>query len=343
MWLINTQTYKLEAIINPEPKSYAILSHTWGDGEISFAQYRKFYRAAKKNGLAWVLRRVRKRDGLHKILKTVEMARSRGLQYAWVDTCCIDKSSSDELSEAINSMFKWYANASVCFAYLSDLPTKEQIRKELSVPASDADSDAANPDWHRDLDSPINKRWCQYFRRCRWFTRGWTLQELIAPRVLEFYDCQWNTAGSKLALRELIHDITHITLRVLEDGTRLSSTPVAVRMSWAADRDTTRAEDMAYCLVGIFDLNMPFLYGEGDKAFIRLQEEICKQSADLTLFAWVSQARYPQSPREQYRGMFAKHVSEFKYCNSIYHGISFLHALRHPYLPPFPAKAKTTA
>jgi hypothetical protein len=178
------------------------------------------------------------------------------LEWAWVDTCCIDKKSSAELSEAINSMYAWYAEAAACYAYLSDVQTSDDVQSEDSM-----------------------------FRRSRWFTRGWTLQELIAPRFVDFFDTTWKFVGTKLTLSNLLHEITGVSLDSLR--TRgLRGISIAQKMSWAASRQTTRKEDIAYCLLGLFNVNMPLLYGEGGKAFLRLQQEIIKTSPDHTIFAW---------------------------------------------------------
>ncbi|KAI3323417.1 heterokaryon incompatibility protein-domain-containing protein [Xylariaceae sp. AK1471] len=302
MWLINTKTWELEEIINPQKGSYAILSHTWEDGEVSFQQYKELRKAAEMTEFDEILKKLGEMKGLHKVLKTVEMARTGGLEYAWVDTCCIDKSSSAELSEAINSMFKWYEDAAVCFAYLSDLPTIEHI----------CTSTQANSDDKKQIQKEL-------FRHCYWFSRGWTLQELIAPETVEFYDSEWKCYGTKAMLKETISSITKIPKHVLDKFIPLQTVTIAQRMSWAADRSTTRVEDMAYCLMGLFDLNMTLLYGEGHKAFIRLQEEICKESTDLSLFAWRSESRVDVStPSQKYRGVLASSPSEFRGCNNIY-------------------------
>ncbi|KAI0397790.1 heterokaryon incompatibility protein-domain-containing protein [Xylariaceae sp. FL0594] len=296
MWLINTRTYELESITNPDPASYAILSHTWQDDEVSFQDYQKLGKLGRLRGLREALSKIRSKKVLQKVFKTVQMARSRGLRYAWVDTCCIDKSSSAELSEAINSMFRWYENAAVCFTYLADLPSLKQLRKKYSEAEFDELLQGQNG----------------FFFSCRWFKRGWTLQELIAPRNVEFYDCEWNEYGKRTLLWEPIRAITKIPVEVLDKSASLQSIPVAQRMSWAAHRSTTRVEDMAYCLLGIFDLNMTLLYGEGSKAFIRLQEEICRQSTDLSLFAWRAHDSWPL-----YRGIFASSPWEFNECHSL--------------------------
>ena len=172
----------------------------------------------------------------------------------WIDTCCIDKSSSAELSEAINSMFRWYRAAQVCYAYLSDVSENERD--------------------HYDIGSA--------FRESKWFTRGWTLQELLAPRTVIFYNCGWCETGNKRSLETLISAITGI-----EHLFGFEKASVAQKMSWASKRETLREEDMAYCLLGLFGVNMPPLYGEGGKAFLRLQNEIMKVSDDESIFAWV--------------------------------------------------------
>ncbi|KAF6827709.1 HET domain-containing protein [Colletotrichum musicola] len=201
------------------------------------------------------------KPGWAKIRKTCSIARRRGIGYVWVDTCCINKQDFSELTEAINSMFKWYANATVCFAYLSDV----------------------------DGDHPLEQS--------RWFERGWTLQELIAPNCVEFFDGAWNAIGTREELAAVIHQRTDIDVSILRErsyvtdmGVRehLDDFPIAVRMSWGAGRETTRVEDRAYSLMGVFGINMPLLYGEGERAFVRLQEEIIKESNDMTLFAWTS-------------------------------------------------------
>lgn len=213
------------------------------------------------------------------------MAREAGLLYVWVDTCCIDKTSSAELTEAINSMFQWYKDAVVCYAWLADL-----------LPGSSLLAEDRNSS----------------FKDCRWFTRGWTLQELIAPREVKFYDQEWTFRGTKADLSDTISSITRINTQVLQNIELLYRLPIAQRMSWAANRQTTRIEDTAYCLLGIFDVNMPLLYGEGLKAYARLQEEIVRESNDLSLFAW--RAKFIDQTN---RGILASTPSEFRDSGSI--------------------------
>ncbi|RYP03915.1 hypothetical protein DL765_010366 [Monosporascus sp. GIB2] len=169
--------------------------------------------------------------------------------------CCIDKSSSAELSEAINSMFKWYEKAAVCYAYLSDVSSLNNVESALAA--------------------------------SRWFKRGWTLQELIAPKKMDFFTADWSYIGSKQTLCDMISNSCHIEKEYLNRMHNVRAASIAKRMSWVASRETTRVEDIAYCLLGIFDVNMPMIYGEGKKAFKRLQEEIIKlYPEDHSIYAW---------------------------------------------------------
>lgn len=247
MRLINTHTWALEEFYARVPR-YAILSHTWGEGEVSFRDMRSPERQRMK--------------GFAKILQTCKLARADKIDYAWVDTCCIDKSSSAELTEAINSMFQWYMHAAKCYVFMEDL---QRLDENAILP------------------------------QCRWFTRGWTLQELLAPKVLEIFNMHWEFVGTKADYARAISVATEIPEAVIVGEAALGNCSVAAKMSWAARRETTRVEDMAYCLLGIFDVNMPMLYGEGWKAFRRLQEEVIKRSNDLTIFAWSSSAGQEQS------------------------------------------------
>ncbi|EEU35642.1 uncharacterized protein NECHADRAFT_52327, partial [Fusarium vanettenii 77-13-4] len=257
MRLINTKTLQLEEFNEINRPRYAILSHTWGDQEVTFQDM--------QNDSGQHLLKA----GYQKILQTCKVTLESNLEYAWIDTCCIDKTSSAELSEAINSMFKWYEGATICYAYLPDVNETSDGRS--TIPKS------------------------------RWFTRGWTLQELIAPRRLVFYASTWELIDSRSNLSETIAYTTGIDKRLLQDNRDdlhriLRSSSIAQRMSWASRRQTTRTEDLAYCLLGIFDINMPLLYGEGSKAFARLQEEIIRHTDDQSIFAWgLGETQYPDS------------------------------------------------
>jgi hypothetical protein len=289
MRLLNATTIQLEEFAENEIPPYAILSHTWGKtgDEVSFQDIQDRARAEKK-------------PGYRKIKYCCDQAIKDGLKYAWVDTCSIDKSSSAELSEAINSMFRWYECAVKCYVYLADVH---------------ADA-CAQP-----ILDPSN-RFKDAFSRSLWFSRGWTLQELLAPRRMIFYTSTWVAIGSKLGLCEDIQKITRIDIEYLRarDG-EFRSASVAKRMSWAARRNTTRTEDMAYCLLGIFDIHMPLLYGEGARSFLRLQEEIMKRSDDESLFAWglqphISTYNLPwlqvSLPRSQDAGLLAPSPYAFR-------------------------------
>ena len=245
MRLMNTSTLRMHEFFGSDIPDYAILSHTWEDGEFLF-QHMANPEALHLPGFA-------------KISKFCERARSESLEFAWIDTCCIDKSSSAELSEAINAMYQWYSRASVCYVYLSD----------VSVVLAQNDDEKADRG--------------KKLQDCRWFTRGWTLQELLAPRFVKFFDKDWINFGSRRSLVPDLVSTTGIDATHLE---RPHSASVATRMSWASSRKTTRVEDIAYCLIGLFEVNMPLLYGEGEKAFERLQHEILKISDDESIFAW---------------------------------------------------------
>lgn len=247
MRLLNVNTLKLEEFYGRIP-DYVILSHRWGDEEVTFKDM---------SGT-----NPKQRKGWEKVKGCCDLALKRGHWYAWIDTCCIDKSSSAELTEAINSMYTWYKNAVECYAYLADVSTLSRSDTSRS----------------RNLRTNLNGS--------NWFTRGWTLQELIAPISLIFYDAHWLEIGSRYQLRSIISGITNIGSGLLEGRTDVADYSIAQRMAWAADRTTARIEDEAYSLLGIFQVNMPMLYGEGKNAFQRLQEAIIKDSDDQTLFAW---------------------------------------------------------
>ncbi|KAM7195915.1 Heterokaryon incompatibility protein (HET) domain containing protein [Naviculisporaceae sp. PSN 640] len=294
MRLLNVHTLKLETFFGEMPPRYAILSHTWEEEELLYADIQDPAASFPTH-----------KRGAQKVLQSCKKAQELVLDYIWVDTCCIDKTSSAELSESINSMFAWYRQAAKCFAYLADIYVPNAT-SELSI------------------------------RESRWFTRGWTLQELIAPRQVIFYNHQWLEIGrrepdatnsySKRFLDILVeatgmpssllcrmdaglcalggsygrvnriikeHDMRlyYGTCQVCHQADTLplflkETFSNAQKMSWAARRVTTRREDQAYCLLGLFGVNMPLLYGEGDLAFIRLQDEIMSNSDDSSLLAF---------------------------------------------------------
>ena len=257
MWLLSTDRAELHCFpsLDTIDGGYAILSHTWSDNESTFQDLQEIKRQCEESG-------ENPRDLVpSKIRSCCIVAERDGFRWVWIDTCCIDKTSSTELSEAINSMFSWYSESEVCYAFLADVPSDDVV------------------------DAPDSA-----FRCARWHTRGWTLQELIAPIHLIFLSAddsgQWTRIGNKTALAPLLHEITGVPARVLTREDQFHDIAIAERMAWASMRKTTRIEDEAYALMGLFNINMPTIYGEGRRAFRRLQEEIMKQSFDSSLFAW---------------------------------------------------------
>jgi hypothetical protein len=236
---------QLVSVSNDHPPPYAILSHTWADGQE--VTYDELVVGAGKD-----------KTGYAKIRFCSERAAADGLEYCWVDTCCIDKSTSDELSTAINSMFRWYQRASKCYVYLSDVSVPDEISEAEAFPIT-----------------------LQGTLRCsRWFTRGWTLQELLAPAGVEFFSKQGKRLGTRVSLEQEIHEITQIPIAALR-GQPLNEFSIEVRMDWAARRTTTLREDKVYCLLGIFGVFLSLIYGEGEAyATLRLKEEIQKRKGD---------------------------------------------------------------
>ena len=154
---------------------------------------------------------------------------------------------------------------------------------------------------------PLEKYRGSTFAKSKWFTLGWTLQELIAPRKVKFFDSTWRRSGSKESLKDRINDITRIPTDILDGSVQVQTYPIACRMSWAANRETTRIEDMAYCLLGLFDIHIPLIYGEEQRAFTRLQEEICRNTTDMSLFAWKT-----KQPGDMYSGLLATSPTNFR-------------------------------
>lgn len=251
MWLINVYTMQLEHFPGHEMPIYAILSHTWAkeDEEVKFDEL-----GAKQNS-AW-----QHKSGGVKIKNMCQRTKELDIHYAWVDTCCIDNSSSTEVSEAINIMFRLYQDAAICFVHLQGTSMQEE-------------SDVT-----------------ELLSQSKWFTRGWTLQELIAPQKVRFYDQNWSIIGDKSSdwMLGCLSKITRIYEKVLRDGNRMHDVSIGTRLSWAAGRQTSRVEDTAYSLLGICGVKMPIHYGEGPSAFRRLQREIIKSSNDTSILAWIS-------------------------------------------------------
>jgi hypothetical protein len=280
---------------------YAILSHTWGTDaeEVTFEDL--------VNGSG------EDKLGYRKIRFCGEQAKQDGLKYFWIDTCCINKANHAEHSHAINSMFRWYGNATRCYVFLSDVydspvgigdesgaqsrSLEFWIRRlstwfwmllygllvarlvELLFSKHKLLSDKRSPNMalkaiHNESDS---NPWNSEFLQSRWFTRGWTLQELLAPRSVEFFSLGHRRLGDKNSLKEQIQAITGIPSLALE-GARLSQFGIDERFKWIDRRQTKLPEDKVYSLLGIFDVDLPLLYGEGAaNAFKRVREIIDKR------------------------------------------------------------------
>jgi hypothetical protein len=221
---------------------YAILSHRWGKDadEVTFEDL------ANNTG--------REKSGYKKIQLCGEQAKCDGLKYFWIDTCCINKGNKAEHSLAIRSMFRWYRSAARCYVYLSDV-SAPSLRHEVEARLS---------------------LWDSEFRESEWFTRGWTLQELLAPGVVEFFSREWVKLGDKTSLKQQIHESTGIPRLALE-GAPLSQFTADERLRWKGDRKTRRDEDAWYSLSGILDIDIAPAYGEGAaSAFRRLMDEVNK-------------------------------------------------------------------
>ncbi|KAF2827165.1 HET-domain-containing protein [Ophiobolus disseminans] len=237
--LLGDDSFKLTTFDNDSAPPYAILLHTWmaDQEEVTYKEL------LKGTGIL--------KSGYAKLRFCSKRAAADGLEYFWVDTCCIDKSTSHELSTAINSMFHWYQRASRCYVYLSDVAVPEEV----------TDAEAFRISWE------------QAFRRSRWFTRGWTLQDLLAPASVEFFSREGKLLGSRILLEQEIHEITGVPTEALR-GQKLSEFSYEERVSWVAKRTTTLREDKAYCLLGLLGVFLPPIYGEGEeRAFKRLEEE----------------------------------------------------------------------
>ncbi|RTE80196.1 hypothetical protein BHE90_005285 [Fusarium euwallaceae] len=273
MRLLNIESGTLEEFPDETLVSYAILSHRWEDDEVLFQDIAQTTTPLKR--------------GWQKVENFCRVARKEGFRYVWIDTCCIDKSSSAELSEAINSMYRWYQNADTCYAYLNDC-SYEAVHQSVS-------SD---------------------FQKSKWFTRGWTLQELIAPTEVVFMSAEWKEFGTKRSLSQEISKVTNIDENLFLFPERLDRFCAAQKLSWAATRETTRIEDQAYSLMGLFNVNMPLLYGEGNKAFFRLQMEILQSSNDQSIFAW---RHDPQKGKRTYSSILATSLSDFEGCHKLRH------------------------
>lgn len=255
MRLLNVNTLAIEEVVgSPLEHNYAILSHTWLHGqEVSLREW-----DTAIAGVSSKCDEIKRSRGWAKIEAACLETRRWGLEYLWVDTICIDRTNSTEVSETINCTYAWYQHSAICFVHLAD------------VVGDDLDDEDCLDD----------------FRDSRWFTRGFTLQELVAPIEVIFFSQDWQVLGTKDELLQTLADITGVRAEVLTHEEHLSSVCIAEKMSWLAHRDTTRIEDMAYCMLGLLEINMPLRYGEGEQAFLRLQQNIIDSRDDQTILCW---------------------------------------------------------
>ena len=272
MRLLNVSTYRLEDFDDsrcaPEDDDerpevpYVILSHRWVGQEVQYHDMTAF--KSRSQDPSWEkAESAKKIVGACKAVRKWRKSHHRDdIGHIWIDACCIDQTNLAELSRSINSMHRWYRRASVCFAYLFDY---DHASGEL-------------------------------FTHSKWFTRGWTLQELVSPSQLEFFDRGWIAFGSRADSTLALAHRTLIGPAILSGETDVARPSVAGRLSWYGNRTTAVPEDMAYCLMGLFDVHMPLLYGEGaGNAFLRLQEEIIKYSDDHSIFVWLDKAAPPDA------------------------------------------------
>ena len=275
MRLLHTTTLTFKDFSEAEVEPYAILSHCWSHGRgLEEPTYQQVLAGSYRDDS----------PGWWKVTECCQIARSRGLHWAWIDTVCINKLSSAELSETINRMYSWYERSVECYVFLEDVSVvRREVNHRLSHLAPDG------------------------FGLSRWFTRGWTLQELLAPPTVRFYDKSGHLIGTRSEMATSISYATGIDPFYLRKFKPIEHASVAQRMTWASRRKTTRPEDTAYALLGIFRVNMPLLYGEGDKAFLRLQLAIIEQSDDGSIFAWSINRPFgkPQGMLAQGPWMFA--------------------------------------
>lgn len=267
VWEKQEQTYQDLVQLSPKTSVFTSIDPPLGDSEVSHCDKCEIEHPILKSEPSSLIHKLSP-----KLRGAREYAVKLGFCWIWADTSCIDKTSSAELSEAINSMFMWYSEAAECIAYLSDVPD--------------------------DMEDPSLRD--SGFCKSKWFTRGWTLQELLAPRSVKFVSKGWKGFGTREALGETIAEITGIEIQYhgyeSYGGMKAKKANIATRMKWASSRNTTRIEDEAYSLLGIFNLYMPVIYGEGRNAFRRLQEGLLGSSPDQSLFAWHNSNRFDPYP-----------------------------------------------
>ncbi|KAI1121429.1 heterokaryon incompatibility protein-domain-containing protein [Nemania abortiva] len=284
MRLLKTGQYKLiEANDIPDPfPQYAILSHTWisPKDEITYQDFKQ-----RKGDIE---NDIFKQKGWAKLQRYCDRAAKDGWDWAWMDTCCIDKTNPADTQEAINAMFRWYQNAGVCYAYLEDVDASPSITHGSFPMDLDLD-DIAGKDNVANPTSFHHMALKAFLVKAKWFTRGWTLQELLAPPYLVFVDRAWRRIGTRESWADEIKTASRIEARHLTSFNPMDfeSCSIAMRLSWASRRETTVEEDETYSLLGLFGISLPLIYGEGRlRAFYRLQRELITVYNDPSIFAW---------------------------------------------------------
>jgi hypothetical protein len=230
----------IESKLVPNLLKYAILSHRWGESELTFQD--------AKSGIC-------EGAGYKKLHGFCEKAEEHGCLLAWSDTCCINKESSSELDEAIRSMYRWYRNAYICIVHLAQSQSLETLGSD------------------------------------EWILRGWTLQELLAPLRMKFYGPRWTPLTKNENDKDdaaVVLTLSRVTKIPPNDLCDFRPGPHRAweKMTWAARRKTTRIEDIAYSLTGIFDISMPIAYGEGDRAFKRFMAELIQNCKEWQILVW---------------------------------------------------------
>lgn len=290
--LVNASTHALESFTSEGPP-YAILSHVWGSEEVCLQD--------------WQLGVKQDSEGHQKVLGTCELALQDGIDYVWVDTCCIDKTNHFELSQAINSMCAWYRDAEVCYVLLSDLDVQVEERS-----AQQANHGCTQEDQDPDADSGTHRMSSAEeatFVDSRYFKRGWTLQEMLAAKVVQFFAADGTYLGNLRNLANVVWAATGIDTLLLNGMKSLDDCSIPEKVSWAAGRSTTKVGDRAYSLLRLLEVSMDLCYGDGIQEFVRLQKEILEQAQGIQVLAW---DRTAKSKRKM---LLADRPDDFRGCS----------------------------
>ena len=315
MRLLDTKTLELREFDAP-PEHYAILSHTWGLEEVTYQHL--------------IVGDGRQRQGWSKLQGACDLAAKDGWSLLWMDTCCIDKTNNVDLSEAINSMYKWYQASSICYAYLEDVELIKGVAVSSVSPLNHVFAKVrSRPDFKQAFGDSKQLEFTKHMTArespdepvqgilSRWFTRGWTLQELVAPKYLLFLDKGWRDIGNRMRWAAQIEAMTAIDRQYFSGRVSVhdkNKCPAATKFAWASLRSTSRSEDHIYCLIGMLNVNMPLLYGEGaQNAFYRLQRKVIKRSDDESILAW----QLPTSTPMQWDNILAPELSFFQWLNDL--------------------------